>query len=219
MDELSPLLCGPLRSHADAPAFAREVHRVHRRYAAEVVAANRLCPFLRDVDTGFGNFCAILDARPEPDLEVAIAAVRAARSQVIHLVYPCIRPPPTTFERFSAALAQRLKKELPDPPVMATFHPDLSGDASGAYRMVGLLRRAPDPFIQLIPEGLHKGGTVFASDPFAASGVDPDGDPALANFERLKNGGVERLLARIAEIHGDRDRSYAPFAAFMRQAS
>jgi hypothetical protein len=35
--------------------------------------------------------------------------------------------------------------------------------------------------------------------------------PAQANFDKLKDGGLDGLLALIAEIHADRDRSYAPF--------
>src|SRR6185312_515261 len=78
-----PLLRGPLAGHPIAAKFAAEVHRVHRRYAAEVVAANRLCPFLRDIDTGFGAFVTMLDPRGEPDVEATIEAIRAADSAII----------------------------------------------------------------------------------------------------------------------------------------
>ena len=216
MPELLPLIRGRLRDHPDAPAFVAEVLRIHRRYAGEVVAANRLCPHLRDVDTGFGTFCVMLDPGPELDVEEAIEAIRAAKSQVIHVVYPCARPAPSAFERFSAAIARALKQAFSSPPVMATFHPDLSGDPTGPYRLVGMLRRAPDPFVQLIPEGLHQGGTVFAADPGSAEHVE-DGDPAIRNFEKLKDGGVDRLMAVLAEIHADRARSYAPYLEAFKQ--
>ncbi len=209
-----PLLCGPLAGHSAASRFAAEVHRIHRRYAAEVVAANRLCPFLRDVETGFGAFVVMLDPGA-PSVEATIHAVLAAGNPVIHVVFPLIRPVPSLFERFSGQLSQALKKALRDPPVMATFHPDLAGEATEAHRLVGLLRRAPDPFVQLIPEGMHEGGTVFA--PLPARGepapVAPPApiDSAQVNFDKLKGGGIEPLLARMAEIRADRDRSYAPF--------
>lgn len=211
----APLLRGPLRAHPLAVRFAAEVHRVHRRYASEVVAAHHLCPFLRDVDTGFGAFIAMLDPCPEPDLEAAVAAILAAGNPVIHVVFPLIRPLPSVIERFSGRLAQALKKEMPSPPVMAAFHPDLAGDPGGAHRLVGLLRRAPDPFVQLIPEGMHEGGTVFA--PLPARGqpmpvmTPPVVDSARENFAKLQGGGVERVMALTAEIRADRDRSYAPF--------
>ena len=212
----APILRGPLAAHAAAPRFAAEVHRVHRRYAAEVVAANRLCPFLRDIDTGFGAFVAMLDPG-EPNLEAVVEAVREAGNPVIHVVFPLIRPPSSSFERFAGRLAQALKKALRDPPVMATFHPDLAGDPVDPHRMVGLLRRAPDPFIQLIPEGMHEGGTVFAAlpsqgEPIPRVGPEPV-DSAHCNFAKLKDGRMEPLLALMAEIRADRDRSYAPLLA------
>jgi len=212
MATLAPVLRGSLQGHSAAAPFAAEVLRVHRRYAGEVVAQNRLCPFLRDLDTGFGRFCVILDPG-EPNVDVAVEAVLSSETLVVHLVYPCIRPSASAFEKFAARLAQAMKAAYPGPdrpPVMATFHPELSGDASGPYRLIGMLRRAPDPFVQFIPEGLHQGGTVFA-------GVEPvpmdpaERDPALANFERLKGGGVGRIQAALADIYEDRARSYAPF--------
>jgi hypothetical protein len=215
MAAFAPLLRGPLSTHPLAPRFAAEVHRVHRRYASEVVAVNRLCPFLRDVDTGFGAFILMLDPSPEPDLEAAVAAILAAGNPVIHVVFPLIRPIPSVLERFSGRLAQALKTEMSSPPVMATFHPDLAGDPGSAARLVGLLRRAPDPFVQLIPEGMHEGGTVFA--PLPARGepmpvITPEHvDSARENFDKLKGGGVERVVALMDEIRADRDRSYAPF--------
>jgi hypothetical protein len=213
MTALAPILRGPLATHALASRFAAEVHRVHRRYAGEVVAANRLCPFLRDIDTGFGAFVAMLDPG-EPDAGAAVEAILAAGNPVIHVVFPLVRPAPTLFERFSGRVSQALKKALRDPPVMATFHPDLAGDPGDPHRLVGLLRRAPDPFVQLTPEGMHEGGTVFA--PLPAPGdpmpvAPPDVDSAEANYAKLKGGRVEPLLALIAEIRADRDRSYAPF--------
>jgi len=196
-----------------AKPFAAEVHRVHRRYAGEVVAANRLCPFLRDIDTGFGTFVAMLDPG-ELDVEATVEAIVAADNPVIHVVFPLIRLPSSPFERFAGKLAQALKKALRDPPVMATFHPELPGDSGDPHRMVGLLRRAPDPFVQCIPEGMHEGGTVFAPLPGPGEAlpvIPPPADPALANFEKLQGDRIAPVLDLIAEIRADRDRSYAPF--------
>jgi hypothetical protein len=212
MATLAPLLRGSLQGHPVAIPFAAEVLRIHRRYAGEVVAQNRLCPFLRDLDTGFGRFCVMLEPR-ELDVDDALDAVLSSTTSVVHIVYPCTRPPSSAFEKFAGKLSQALKKAHPGPgrpPVMATFHPELSGDPSGPYRLIGMLRRAPDPFIQLIPEGLHQGGTVFAG--MESVPADPaERDPALANFERLRGGGVDRLLATLSDIYADRTRSYEPF--------
>jgi hypothetical protein len=212
----APLLRGPLSDHRLAARFAEEVHRVHTRYAAEVVAANRLCPFLRDVETGFGRFCVVLDPQEEPDVAAAVEVVLAAASPVIHVVYPLVRPAPSTFERFSGKLNRALKNALPEAPVMATFHPALAGADDDPHRLVGLLRRAPDPFVQLIPRGMNEGGTVFAPLPTSADEVPvvadaPPADPAAFNFERFGGAKVEPLLSLIAEIHAERDRRYAPY--------
>jgi hypothetical protein len=210
MAALAPLIRGSLKGHPLAASFAAEVHRVHRRYAAEVVAKNGFCPFLKDVDTGFGRFCVMLD--PEPDTEEALATVRVAATSVIHLVYPCTPWPASPFEKFAGRLGELLKKSLRDPPVMATFHPTLLGDGSNPFRLVGLLRRAPDPFVQLIPEGLHEGGTMFAgAADLEETTTGEELDPAKANFAKIHGGFLEKLVALMAEIRADRDRSYAPF--------
>jgi len=205
---------GPLADHARARAFAEEVHRVHKRYAAEVVAANRLCPFLRDVETGFGAFVAMLDPG-EPGVEAVeatVEAVLAVKNPVIHVVFPLARIEATPFERFSARLAEALKRAMPNPPVMATFHPALVGDRTNAHKLVGVLRRAPDPFVQLIPEGMHEGGTVFAPLADAAAiAAAQTVDTSTANFAKLQGPKMDELLAKLAEIHADRAASYAPF--------
>ena len=208
-----PFLRGPLAAHPLAEKFAAEVHRIHRRYAAEVVAKHRLCPHLRDVDTDFGAFIAMLDPRPEPDVDATVEAIRAAGNPVIHVVFPLVRPPPSMFERFGARVSQGLKKVFAKPPVMATFHPALVGDADDPHRLVGLLRRAPDPFVQMIPDGYQEGGTVFVPLSKAGSATEERVDWPQRNYDKLRGENLERLLALIADIHADRDRSYAPFVA------
>jgi hypothetical protein len=200
---LSPTLRGGLADHPSAEAFAREVLRVHIRYA-DLVARHRLCPFLRDVETGFGAFCVMLDH--EPDVERVVAFVCEAGRDVGHVVYPLARPLPTVFERFSNAVGERLREVLADRPVLAAFHPDLVGDASAPHRLIGLLRRAPDPFVQFVPAGLHEGGTILAG-----VAAPPAADPAEANFAKLKGPLLDEVLAEMADIRADRDKSYAPF--------
>jgi hypothetical protein len=211
----APFLHGPLATHPKAEKFAAEVHRVHRRYATEVVAKHRLCPHLRDVDRDFGDFVIMLDPRPEPDVEATVAAILASENQVIHVVFPLVRPPPSLFERFGARVSAALKKALPKPPVMATFHPALVGDGGDPHRLVGLLRRAPDPFVQMIPDGFQEGGTVFVPLSEAAAMTHEKVDWPQRNFDKLRGENLERLLALVADIQADRDRSYGPFVAAM----
>ncbi|MRG94764.1 hypothetical protein [Polyangium spumosum] len=208
MAALEPMIRGKLASHPDAPAFAAEVLRVHRRYATEIVQAHALCPFVRDVDVAFGKFCVMLDH--EPDLDATREAVIDAKSNVLHVVFPLALPPSNVFERFASTLLARLQGAFAEAPVMAAFHPELVGDRDAAHRLVGLLRRAPDPFVQFIPAGVHEGGTVFASsvEEFEASAVDR----SELNFQKLRGEPIEALLTRAQEIRADRDRAYARFA-------
>jgi len=207
MAALEPLICGKLATHPNAPAFAAEVLHVHKRYATEIVQAFALCPFTRDVDVAFGKFCVMLDR--EPDHDATRAVILEAKSPVLHVVFPLALPPPNLFERFASTLVASLRGLLDSPPVMAAFHPELVGDRDTAHRMIGLLRRAPDPFVQFIPAGNHEGGTMFAGSVEEAEDIALD-RPEL-NFKRLRGTKLDELLAIIADIRADRNRRYAPF--------
>ncbi len=206
MDRHDPTLVGELGGHSAAAEFALEVRRVHYRYANEVVKAFKLCPFLRDAESGFGRFVVVLDR--EPVVSTALAAALAADNDVVHLVYPLARPPAREFEKFAQALSHELKSAMRKPPVFAAFHPDLTGDRTTASRLVGLLRRAPDPFVQLVPEGLQPGGTVLADPASIPTMLQPRG-----GVERLMRENLDGALDLIEEIRVDRDRGYAPFLA------
>jgi len=209
MAALEPMIRGKLATHPNAHAFAAEVLHVHKRYATEIVQQFALCPFTRDVDVAFGKFCVMLDHTPEHD--ATRAAIVEAKSPVLHVVFPLALPPANLFERFASTLMASLRGHLESPPVMAAFHPELVGDRDDAHRMIGLLRRAPDPFVQFIPAGNHEGGTVFASS--VAEAEEATQDRAEATFRRLRGGKLDELLAIVADIRADRDRRYAPYAS------
>lgn len=212
---MKPILRGALAAHPLAPAFAEEVARVHRRYAAEVVERNRLCPFLRDPDAAFGHFCVVLDSEPDAARAFEIAReLRSAGGGVAHLVFPLVGPPSKPFERFGSELGRRIREGLPDPPVIATFHPELSGNRATPHGLVGLLRHAPDPFVQLVPAGLHEGGTVLAG---ASPG--PGRDVAEENWNRLGPEGIEAVLALTEALRRERNERYAPFLEALLPAS
>jgi hypothetical protein len=183
--------------------FALEVLRLNKRYASEVVAAFRLCPHLREVDSGLGVFCIILDR--EPEIARAVELLKQAESTVVHLVFPRAEGE-AEFRRFATALGEEVSRAFrPKAPVYAVFHPELAGDASTPHRLVGLLRHGPDPMIQFIPSGLSQGGTVFVT-----SAADLVEDNAHQNFSRLKGEVLSKLEAALADIHADRARSYPP---------
>lgn len=213
MAPVEPVVRGALAKHPMATRFAGEVLRVHRRYATEVVEAYRLCPFLKDPDTAFGHFCVMLDAAPDP--RATLDAILEAESSVMHVIFPCVSVPHAPFEKFASSVRSSLLTWMPKPPVMAVFHPELPGDFSTSHRLVGFVRRAPDPFVQFVPEGLHEGGTVFVD-----SWVEMPKLPAEENFARLKDPrDRERIAATLADIREDRDRSYAPFLEELLRAT
>jgi hypothetical protein len=208
MASLEPMIRGKFALHPHARAFATEVVHVHKRYATEIVQHYALCPFTRDVIVAFGKFCVMLDRVPDHD--ATRAAIVEAKSPVIHVVFPLALPPANVFERFASTLVASLRGLLDSPPVMAAFHPELVGDRETAHRMIGMLRRAPDPFVQFIPAGNHEGGTMFASSVEEAENAALD--RSELNFRRLQGGKLDELLAIAADIRADRDRRYAAFA-------
>ena len=207
MGAFQPALAGKLKDHRAALAFAEAVLRVHRRYATEVVMAFRLCPFLNDVESGLGRFCVVMERAF--DLEQTFEVAQFHTSSVIHIVFPRLRMGPRDFERASATLRDTLKTRMDQPPVSAVFHPELSGGNESPHRLVGLVRRAPDPFVQFVPDGLQTGGTVFTAGTISASGPNH----ATARFLELQGARLTSLCDILADIRADRDRSYAPFLA------
>lgn len=208
MAALEPMIRGKLATHPNAQAFAAEVLHVNKRYATEIVQRYALCPFTRDVEVAFGKFCVMLDR--ELDDDATRAAILEAKSPVLHVVFPLVLPPANVFERFASTLVSSLRGRLESPPVMAAFHPELVGDRESAHRMIGLVRRSPDPFVQFIPAGNHEGGTMFASSVEEAE--EAAMDRSELNFRRLQGGKLDELLEIVADIRADRDRRYAPFA-------
>ena len=209
----APILRGALRERARAVAFAQVVERVHHRYASEIVGRYTLCPHMNDPASAFGRFCVMLDR--EPDLEDAVACVVEAGAQVCHLIYPLIatsRGECAPFERFGNALHKAVAKAMADAPVHATFHPAMEGDPLSASRIVGFLRRAPDPFVQFVPEGLHKGGTVFADvDSFDLHAMMSAKKKERDLLARLSPSDIAAIEEGLRDIRRDRDDSYAEF--------
>jgi hypothetical protein len=151
------------------------------------------------------------------DVDLALAAADRARKEVVHLVYPCVNVPPRSFEKFASEVGRGLTRARRAPPVLAAFHPELSGDAQEPHRLVGLLRRAPDPFVQLVPQGLHEGGTTFvgALSEAELAKFAAQKDPARENFDRLQRGKLDEVKALLSALQDDRVRAYTPHFAAM----
>jgi hypothetical protein len=165
-------IIGPLASSLGARSFSRGVIDLLARYAS-VIATHGLCPYS---DAGLGEVVVVLDDRL--DVELAVARIRASGARVLHLVFPCApRERSHPFERFCSTVATRVADRG---SVHAAFHPAMTGENDDPDRRVGLVRRAPDPFLQLVPGEL-------------AAAHRPLGD-------------VARVLAELAELHAARAR-------------
>jgi hypothetical protein len=182
---------GPLACHSRATELARATSTLLARYVDEVVLAWGLCPFLHNRTTGLGAVGVVLEA--VPSVETSVAAVRSLGSTVIHLCYPLSQLSSSPFERFGNKLAEEVRRGAGERLVHATFHPELVGGRENAYRLIGLLRQAPVAFIQFVPQGLMKGGTVLA-------GEEPTEGHAEARFKRLGSEDVDTILERLSEL-------------------
>ncbi|MFO0611125.1 MAG: hypothetical protein U0414_00960 [Polyangiaceae bacterium] len=193
--------CALFGAHADAPeaaAFAEIVADLMHRYARDIVAKNQLCPFLHNVEAGLGAVVVALDRVPDPD--ATARAIRATERDVVHVVFPLVdRENSPAFERFGNSVAEKLRKDGGDPLVHAAFHPAMVGGRENAHRLVGLLRRSPDAFLQFIPPGMQAGGTVMQGEPLPKA-------PALADtFTRMvKDGGIEAVIEALDALHAER---------------
>lgn len=197
-------LFGTAAAHPRAVELAEGVHHLLTRYVDEVVLSFALCPFLHQRDSGLGAVGIVLDA--QPDVATATAALRALSANVAHLVFPLSQLSSSPFERFGNKLAESVRASAPEKLVHASFHPELVGGVENAYRLIGLLRQSPDPFVQFIPHGLTKGGTVVA-------GVEPTEGHAEARFQRLTETDRQELIRRTTHLKAERRKLDALAAA------
>lgn len=215
-------LTGRLAEHANADPFVRTVLGFLARYVNDVVVEHGLCPFVGGDGNALGTVVVILDDAPRAE-DVA-TAVRATGAQVLHVVTPLLVLPSNRFERFASSVAEAYRagsNRAPGDPTLvhAAFHPEMAGGAENAHRMVGLVRRAPDPFIQFIPSGIQGGGTMFgalhevthpahaAVQPVAP--VEGHGD---RTYRRL-GASLDDIARTLAEMRAERDAAYAPHVA------
>jgi hypothetical protein len=206
----SPQIAGALAGRPGAAELGLASADLLGRYVREVVVAFRLCPFLAQPESALGAVIVVLD--PEPVEATLEAIVADGGAPVMHVLYPLLAASPSPpFERFASRVGTLLRQRLGRAaPVSAAFHPAMHGETDDPHRLIGLLRRAPHPFVQYVPSDVPTGGgTVVAGAPLPPKGG------AEANFERLTGAGgdLARLLERIAALHRERDERVAPLAA------
>jgi hypothetical protein len=192
---------GAKKGAPGAEELAEKAAALLERYVHEVVLAFRLCPFLHNPEGALGAVVVVLD---DPPVEETLAdTIETLGAPIVHALYPLVSGDSPPFERFASRAGQVLRARLGRAaPVSAAFHPKMHGETDDPHRLIGLLRRAPHPFVQYVPADVpHGGGTVVAGAPL------PPKSGAEANFARLTGVGseVDRILAILDELHRARD--------------
>lgn len=180
--------------------LAREALRVNARYVEEVVIGWDLCPWAarawQDGQVAQRVFAeAALDAAPVAAfIDELVAKPHAAIGLAI---FPRVDCAIGAWERF----AEQVRRAKPGAPfLIAAFHPDYraADGALDAARLVPLIRRTPDPTLQLVRASLidRLGGDV-------SSGV------GRTNLATVTARGLGALDALLSDIRRDRDAAYS----------
>jgi hypothetical protein len=195
----------------EGSSLVDEALRLNARYVEEVVIGWDLCPWAAQAWRQ-GAVARRVLVEPEPTVTAVLAflddiAARPATS--IGLVI-CPRADlddaawGTFAERVRRADRARRPAGSGAPFLLAAFHPLAGAEASsaaGANALIPLVRRTPDPMLQLVRASLIDG--------LARGGRDVSGEIARANFATVSARTPAALDAAIRDIRRDRDASYA----------
>ena len=168
----------------------------------------------------------LLDEHPGAGMAELVTRLAAAASRwaadpsmrVGLLLVPDLPLSPSGWRQIRDALAARAPAF-----VMADFHPEAEYRGETPARLVGLLRRAPDPLLQLVPHAEMKALSraphiptqaelaLLLADPFALPPPPPDPRERVAqqNFATAHALGVEVLAARYEDLQRRRRARYA----------
>ena len=207
----------------------REALRLCDRYVREVVLAFDLCPWAEGVLRAGGLARRVLPGRqPTPveclpiidewsrgapaasgDGSAAGGAGRAA-IDIGFIIFPLRAGSPGSFDSFAEAVRRadraRRAREQPPPFVIAAFHPEGAPRFDGPHQLVSVVRRTPDPLLQLVRADLLERVKT------AAPGVSEQ--IGERNFATLRDpASTARFDAVVRDIRADRDRAYAALGA------
>jgi len=200
----------------DSDRVAREARRLLDRYLTEVVERFALCPW-----------AAATRRRGELRVEVLVppssdAAVHAAVARIADDPRAAIGMVVLAGASIDALALRRLRDAAIRPDVaIADFHPRGAGDATTPSRLVPVLRRAPDPMLQVVrwsvlhaarrsPPPPDRGAQARLLAGHADDTVpDPSDAIARANHATIAAGGLAALVAVLDELARDRDAAYA----------
>ncbi len=210
-------------------AFAAEVLRINDRYVGEFIEHYNLCPFARLTRERGALYREIVW---QDDADHCLATLAAWEQQpaleIGMLIFPRTTLDPLGFDRFAQRLRERYEtpRGVAAPFVLAPFHRRANFGQKTPAQMTMFWRRAPDPFIQVVPIALLRsvkgqntaGKFLFDGSPAAFAELErrnrhkPLSEHiAHDNFKRLQDPGLAALEATLEAIFADRDRSYARF--------
>jgi hypothetical protein len=211
-------VAAPATSAAEPDAREAVVRRLLERYLVEVVEAWGLCPWAHPARLR-GELEAIIRWGPSCDAEVACQLTRRGLTRpgarVVMLVLPELLGGGRAIEALRDAVALR----LPEAGV-AAFGPHGALDSSTPARLVPLLRRSPDPMLQLVPFALldelraQLAPAQLGQQARVLAGLAPPPPPSVIESIARRNHAVvspdggERLLGVLAELRRDRAESY-----------
>lgn len=200
---------------AVADALAR-----NDRYLHEFVEKLDICPFARPCrETGALERRVFLqeslDHAPPLAMLRDLTSEAFAHVEIGLAIFPRIEADFWAFERFAAELRDvRAKGESGVSFYVVPFHPDSPPDTEDPHRLVSLLRRSPDPTLQLVRasllervRGRNTEDTVWV-DPAT---IDLDNPPrpsppsmstriAEVNWEKVQKVGAHSLVGLLASM-------------------
>ena len=209
------------------PEFLAEVLRINDRYIGEFVERFNLCPFAKLTRERGALFREVMDSE---DLARAIAVLEAweqeARLEIGMLIFPLTQLDAVQFDRFTGRLREQYERPrgIGAPLVLAPFHRRAGYGQKSPAQMTMYWRRAPDPFIQVVPIALlravrgnnHSGKFLFDGSASALAELERRArHPSLTehiakeNYDRLAEPGLPALQATLDAIYADRDAAYA----------
>ncbi len=194
-----------------------EVIRLLDRYLVEVVERYDLCPWARGARQRGEVAVEVLWGTP--DIATWIGAAKHMLGRPNAMVAMVIAPELLIDRGFLHGIRNEVAGAIPTAGV-AEFHPDADLDLVSPARLVPFVRRSPDPMLQLVPLSILD--AVRASPPavdreqqakmLGGRAVPQRRDAAdriaAANHATV-GGAVEAVLATLADIATDRERSYA----------
>lgn len=194
-----------------------EVIRLLERYLVEVVERYDLCPWARGARQKGEVAVEVLWGTP--DVATWIGAAKHMLARPNTTVAMVIAPELAADRRGMHAIRNEVAAAIPSAGV-AEFHPDADLDLGSPARLVPFVRRSPDPMLQLVPLAILD--AVRAAPPAVdrveqarmlggqAAPLRRDAADRIAAANHATVGAsVEAVLATLADIAADRDRSYA----------